>query len=107
MSSPTRLGFGDSPRSTVGLEWEIGLVEPGTADLAQAGPAVLEALARGGGNQQQGPAGYAAHVTGEFMKNTIELVSGVGRTVADAGADLSRMLEGVRTVTDPMGLELM
>jgi carboxylate-amine ligase len=107
MSSPTQLGFGDSPRSTVGIEWEIGLVEPGTADLSQAGPEVIEALARGGGNRQHGPAGLAPHVTGEYMKNTIELVSGVGSTVAEAGADLTRTLERVRTVTDPMGLELM
>ncbi|WP_020016176.1 glutamate--cysteine ligase [Promicromonospora sukumoe] len=107
MSSPAQLGFGESPRSTVGIEWEIGLVEPGTADLCQAGPEVLEALARDGGNRQHGPYGLAPHVTGEYMKNTIELVSGVGRTVADAGADLTRTLERVRTVTDPMGLELM
>ena len=46
MSSPARLGFGESPRSTVGLEWEIGLVGPTRADLSQAGPEVLEALAR-------------------------------------------------------------
>ena len=107
MSSPAQLGFGESSRSTVGIEWEIGLVEPGTADLSQAGPQVLEALARDGGNRQHGPGGLAPHVTGEYMKNTIELVSGVGSTVADAGADLTRTLERVRTVTDPMGLELM
>lgn len=107
MSSPAQLGFGRSPRSTVGIEWEIGLVEPGTADLCQAGPKVLEALARDGGNRQDGPGGLAPHVTGEYMKNTIELVSGVGSTVADAGADLTRTLERVRAVTDPLGLELM
>lgn len=108
MSSPAQLGFGESPRSTVGIEWEIGLVEPGTADLCQAGPEVLQALARDGGNQPEDTAGNVVpHVTGEFMKNTIELVSGVGRTVADAGADLRRTLDHVRTVTDPMGLELM
>ncbi|MFI2488086.1 glutamate--cysteine ligase [Promicromonospora kroppenstedtii] len=107
MSSPAQLGFGESPRSTVGIEWEIGLVEPGTADLSQAGPEVLEALARDGGNRQRGSGGLIPHVTGEYMKNTIELVSGVGSTVADAGADLTRTLEHVRTVTDPMGLELM
>ncbi|WP_036964890.1 glutamate--cysteine ligase [Promicromonospora kroppenstedtii] len=107
MSSPAQLGFGESPRSTVGIEWEIGLVEPGTADLSQAAPEVLEALARDGGNRPHGPGGLTPHVTGEYMKNTIELVSGVGSTVAAAGADLTRTLERVRTVTDPMGLELM
>ncbi|MGW2091664.1 glutamate--cysteine ligase [Promicromonospora sukumoe] len=107
MSSPARLGFGESPRSTVGIEWEIGLVEPGTADLCQAGPEVLEALGRDGGNQPKGPGGLAPHVTGEYMKNTIELVSGVGRTVAEAGADLTTALDRVRSVTDPLGLDLI
>jgi carboxylate-amine ligase len=107
MSSPARLGFGESPRSTVGLEWEIGLVEPSTADLSQAGPEVLDALARGGAVQLDGSGTYPSHVTGEFMNNTIELVTGVCRTVAGAGEELDRMLERVRTVTGPMGLDLM
>jgi carboxylate-amine ligase len=107
MSSPARLGFGESPRSTVGLEWEIGLVEPGSAELSQSGPEVLDALARTAGDPRADTSGYAPHVTGEFMQNTIELVTGVCRTVGAAGADLSRTLERVRTVTDPLGLELM
>ena len=107
MSSPARLGFGESPRSTVGLEWEIGLVDSGSADLSQAGPAVLDALARDVGESRPTSAGYAPHVTGEFMKNTIELVSGVCGTVADAGTDLTRILERVRTATDRLGLDIM
>jgi carboxylate-amine ligase len=107
MSSPARLGFGESPRSTVGLEWEIGLIRSDTADLSQSGPEVLEALARTAVGPPDGSTSYAPHVAGEFMKNTIELVTGVCRTVADAGADLDRLLDRVRTVTDPLGLDLM
>lgn len=108
MSSPARLGFGESPRSTVGLEWEIGLVDSRTADLSQAGPEVLAAVARDVGAPRQSPTGgYAPHVTGEFMKNTVELVTGVCRTVADAGTDLTRSLDQVRTATDRLGLDLM
>ncbi|MCP2264832.1 glutamate--cysteine ligase [Promicromonospora thailandica] len=108
MSSPARLGFGASPRSTVGIEWEIGLVESGSADLAQSAPQVLEALARDdAGRSADAAGGPAPQVTGEFMKNTIELVSGVCRTVGQAGADLERLLGRVRAVTDPLGLELM
>jgi len=107
MSSPARLGFGESPRSTVGLEWEIGLIRSDTADLSQSGPEVLEALARAAVEPPDGSASYVPHVAGEFMKNTIELVTGVCRTVADAGTDLDRLLDRVRTVTDPLGLDLM
>lgn len=107
MSSPARLGFGESPRSTVGLEWEIGLIRSDTADLSQSGPEVLEALARTAVEPPDGSPSYAPHVAGEFMKNTIELVTGVCRTVADAGSDLDRLVDRVRTVTDPLGLDLM
>jgi carboxylate-amine ligase len=108
MSTPARLGFGESPRSTVGMEWEIGLVASETANLSQSGPVVLDALGPiAVFGPQDGAAAYMPHVTGEFMKNTIELVTGVCRTVSGAGADLTRLLDQVRTVTDPMGLELM
>ncbi|MFD2797306.1 glutamate--cysteine ligase [Promicromonospora vindobonensis] len=107
MSSPVRLGFGESPRSTVGLEWEIGLVDSDTAELSQAGPAVLDALARDVGQPRHTSTSYAPHVTGEFMKNTIELVTGVCGTVADAGTDLTHLLDRVRTATDRLGLDLM
>jgi carboxylate-amine ligase len=107
MSSPARLGFGESPRSTVGLEWEIGLVRSDTADLAQSGPEVLEALARDAVGPPEGAAIYGPHVAGEFMKNTVELVTGVCRTVADAGTDLTHLFDRVRAATDPLGLDLM
>ena len=90
MSSPARLGFGESPRSTVGLEWEIGLIRSDTADLSQSGPEVLEALARAAVEPPDGSASYVPHVAGEFMENTIELVTGVCRTVSDAGFSRSR-----------------
>lgn len=107
MSPPERLDFGESPRSTLGLEWEIGLVERDSLELSQAGPQVLDALARETAVSTDGSPGQTSRVTGEFMKNTIELVTGVSRTVGEAGADLARTLEQVRTVTDRMGLELM
>src|SRR5690606_12357628 len=107
MSSPAKLGFGESPRSTVGIEWEIGLVDPASADLAQSAPRVLEALARDDAVAPAGDPGHAPQVTGEFMKNTIELVSGVCRTVGQAGADLRHLMDRVQAVTDPLGLELM
>ncbi|WP_369371054.1 glutamate--cysteine ligase [Promicromonospora sp. Populi] len=102
MSTPVQLGFGASPRSTVGLEWEVALVDPATGELTQTAPQVLEALERSPLQAQGG-----SHVTGEFMKNTVEMVTGVCRTVADAGADLTRTMDRLRTVTEPLGIELM
>src|SRR6185312_3859612 len=46
------------------------------------------------------------HVKQELLLNTVELVTGVCRTVGEAKADLSSAMRAVRDVTDPMGVEL-
>ncbi len=93
------LHFAASQRSTVGLEWELALVDADSGDMRQAGPAVVAAL-----SPDDAP---HPHIHAEFLRNTVELVSGVSRTVAEAGRDLVRAMEEVRTVTDPMRVELM
>ncbi|ACZ29720.1 glutamate--cysteine ligase GCS2 [Xylanimonas cellulosilytica DSM 15894] len=94
------LEFAVSQRSTVGLEWELALVDADSGDMRQAGPAVVQALSSddGGGHPNVHP---------EFLRNTVEIVSGVAQNVAVAGADLVDTLEAVRTVTDPMRVELV
>ena len=94
------LTFARSPRSTVGLEWELALVDADTGDLRQVAETVLEEVR---------PPGAEAHphVHPELLLNTIEVVSGVGRTVAEAGADLDRTVTELRAVTEPLRVELM
>lgn len=92
------LEFAASRRSTVGLEWELALVDADSGDMRQAGPAVVGALS---------PDGAHPHVHAEFLRNTVEVVSGVAETVGAAGADLVRTLAEVRAVTDPMRVELV
>ena len=46
------------------------------------------------------------HIKQELLLNTVELVTGICETVAEAKADLSRSLAAVREVTDPMGVEV-
>ncbi|PZR54907.1 glutamate--cysteine ligase [Xylanimonas oleitrophica] len=94
------LDFAPSRRSTVGLEWELALVDADSGDMRQAGPAVVAALAPHDGSPHP-------HVRPEFMRNTVELVSGVSRSVGEAGADLVRAADEVRAVTDPMRVELV
>jgi len=91
--------FARSERSTVGLEWELALVDADTGDLRQVAPAVIDALAVGGERRP--------HIAPEFLRNTLEVVSGVHRTVPDAVVDLERAIGEVRTVTDAMRVELM
>jgi carboxylate-amine ligase len=92
--------FAESDRSTLGIEWEVAIVDRQTGDLANVADVVLEALRGEDGSPHP-------RITGELLKNTVELVSGVHRTVRDAVADLQDQLRQVREITDPMGLDLV
>ena len=81
------LEFARSARSTVGIEWEVALVDRNTGDLVSIADEVLDALCRPDGS---------AHptITGELLLNTVELVSGVHDTVRHAVADRIRLRSG-------------
>ncbi|WP_240694596.1 glutamate--cysteine ligase [Cryobacterium sp. SO1] len=90
--------FARSARSTVGIEWELALVDRATGDLVSIAEEVLDAL--------RGPDGSPhPHITGELLLNTVELVSGVHRTVAGAVADVAGQVAEVRAITDPRGVD--
>lgn len=92
--------FATSARSTVGLEWEIMLADGATGDLAPRAPEVIAQVAAATELER-------FTVTGELLTNTIEVTSGVGDTVAAAVDDIADAIAAVRTVTNPMGLELL
>lgn len=94
------IDFARSDRSTLGLEWELQVVDRSTGDLAPAAPDIL-ASART--EREDG----RERLTSELFTNTVEVVSGVHRTVGEAVADLQRTIDDVREVTDPMGLDLL
>ncbi|GAB3605793.1 glutamate--cysteine ligase [Conyzicola nivalis] len=91
--------FATSQRSTVGIEWELACVDHASGELTPAGPEVLARL--------NDPSDVFPHVTGELLTNTVELVSGPHARVGSAIGDLRRLVERVREVTDPMGVDLM
>jgi carboxylate-amine ligase len=92
--------FASSERSSLGVEWELALVDADSGDLRQVAATVLEAVR---------PEGELEHprIKQELLLNTVEIVTGVCRTVAEAGADLDGSLAELRTVTDPLRVELM
>ncbi|KQQ19923.1 carboxylate--amine ligase [Rathayibacter sp. Leaf299] len=94
------ISFAQSDRSTLGIEWEVAIVDRQTGDLANVADVVLEALRGEDGEPHP-------RITGELLRNTVELVSGVHTTVRDAVADLQDQLRQVREITDPMGLDLV
>ncbi|MFF2270864.1 glutamate--cysteine ligase [Agromyces sp. NPDC058136] len=89
--------FAQSPRSTVGLEWEIAIVDRATGELASIGDRVLGLL------DERSPGGKHPSITSELLTNTVELVSGVHETVAGAVRDLEQQLAEVRAVIDELG----
>lgn len=92
--------FTDSPRSTVGLEWEIMLADPETGDLVGRAPELLASL-----EDESAPERHT--VTGELLTNTIEVTSGIGESVAHAIGDIGNAITAVRAATDPAGIELL
>lgn len=86
--------FEPSPRSTVGVEWELMLVDDG-GDLVGEGPAVLAAL--------EGRPG----ITEELLTNTIEVISDPHERIADVVADIRARIEEVREAAEPRGAHLL
>lgn len=94
------LPFASSARSSVGIEWELALVDADSGDLRQVAQTVLDAVAPDGGGQHP-------LIRQELLLNTVEVVSRVRSTVAEAGRDLTEAIEEIRGVTDPLRVELM
>ncbi|MBM6545601.1 glutamate--cysteine ligase [Janibacter sp. YIM B02568] len=90
--------FHPSAGPTLGVEWELALVDHETLDLVPRADDVMPAL-------------EAKHISARFhrelLSNTVEIVTGVCRDVPEITADLSRSLEALREVTDPLGLDLL
>lgn len=95
-----QIPFAASERSTLGVEWELALVDADSGDLRQVAQTVLEAVAPPGGGEHP-------TIKQELLLNTVEIITDVCRTVGEAGADLERSIEQIRGVTDPLRVELM
>ena len=96
----TPLPFADSPRSSVGIEWELAFVDADSGDLRQVGDTVLAAVGKAHGGEHP-------NIHPELLLNTVEIVSGARGSVGEAAADLERSLGAIREVTDPLRVELM
>jgi len=100
MTTPARLPFAASERSSVGIEWELALVDADSGDLRQAAEAVLAAVRPDDGTDNP-------HIKQELLLNTVEISSGKCRTIAEAGADLQRSLDEVAAAAAPLRIDLM
>jgi len=89
--------FARSPDSTLGVEWEICLVDPATRDFAPRAAEVIDAV------HERHP---ETHLEKEFLQNTIELVTPVCRNTREATDSLQRTLDQIREAADERGLKL-
>ena len=89
--------FARSDGPTLGVEWEICLVDPVTRDLVPRAAEVIEEV------QARYP---DIHLEPEFLQNTIELVSPICANTKEAVRALQRDLNAVKEVADEMGLKL-
>ncbi|HEX2316087.1 MAG TPA: glutamate--cysteine ligase [Thermomonospora sp.] len=94
------IDFKASRGATLGVEWELQLVDAQTRRLRQDAHHVLAALPA---LSEQGDVPRLRH---ELMESMVEVVTGVCHTVGEAVADLAGTLEQLRSVTLARGIEL-
>ncbi|MFC9834868.1 glutamate--cysteine ligase [Rhodococcus sp. NPDC127530] len=92
--------FPGSPRPTLGVEWEIALVDRVTRDLSNTAAEVFDAVANLAGPEDP-------RITKELLRNTVELVTGIHSTVGEAMDDLGESLDLLRRAANPLGVDLI
>ena len=95
------IAFSSSPRPTLGIEVELGIVDRGTRQLANASTELLAVL---GAGHPDGEHPKAKH---ELFQSTIEIITGICSTVAEAGEDLRATIAEVDRLTGDRGLGLV
>jgi carboxylate-amine ligase len=93
-----RIDFHASPEPTLGVEWELALVDRRTRDLRNEAEHLFARAKARLSNPER--------VHKELLKNTVEVVTGICHTVPQAMAELRQTLEAVVPAGDDLGLDL-
>ncbi len=99
-ASITRVPWNGSPRPTLGVEWEIALVDKQTRNLSNTAAAVFDEV--GDLRAHDG----RPQVTKELLRNTVEIISGVHDTVGEVVDDLHGTMDTVRRAANRLGVDL-
>ncbi|TDE02427.1 glutamate--cysteine ligase [Jiangella asiatica] len=95
-----QIPFTPSDRSSLGVEWELQLVDIETRELTAGAVEILEEIRPAGAEEHP----KAKH---ELLQSTVEVVTGVCGTVAEARADLAATVGTVAAAAERRGLGLM
>lgn len=93
--------FNSSPGPSLGIEVELEVVDQQTGELASAATDMLTEI---GAGHPDGDHPKAKH---ELFECTVEIITGVCQTVAEARADLEVTLAEVRAAAERRGLTVM
>ncbi|TWH74249.1 carboxylate-amine ligase [Modestobacter roseus] len=95
-----QIPFHSSERASLGVEWELQLVDRETGELTSGATEILAEIT---------PEGLAEHPKAkhELLQSTVEVITGICATVAEAKADLAGTLAEVVAAADRRGLDLM
>ena len=93
--------FNASERSSLGVEVELEIVDRQSRELTSAASSVLEELGAGH------PAGDHPKAKHELFECTIEIITGICASVAEARDDLGSTLKEVAAAADRRGLTLL
>ncbi len=90
--APIRIPFAQCPNPTLGVEIELQIVDPVSGALRQGSTDLLGRL------------GDHPRIKQELTQSTIEVITGICDTVADATTDLAGSLRELYTLGDELGL---
>jgi glutamate---cysteine ligase / carboxylate-amine ligase len=95
-----QIPFHSSERASLGVEWELQLIDPQTRELTAGATELLEEIT---------PAGLDEHPQAkhELLQSTVEIITGICSTVAEAKADLAGTLAEVVAAAERRGLGVM
>lgn len=95
-----QIPFASSPRSSLGVEWEVELVDLETRELRSGATDILDELSKPYGGEHP----KAKH---ELLESCVEVITGVCTTVAEAKADLAETLGTVSEAAARRDLAVM
>jgi YbdK family carboxylate-amine ligase len=95
-----QIPFSSSDRASLGVEWELQLVDEETRELTSGANEILE---------QMRPADAEEHPKAkhELLQSTVEIITGICSTVSEAKADLAGTLDELVPVAAERGLGVM
>lgn len=94
------IDFSSSQRTSLGVEWELELVDLDTRQLTAGADEILVAISPNG----DGVHPKAKH---ELLQSCVEVITGICQTVAEARADLAETVAEVAKAAEPLNLGVM